>query len=159
MNALPKLLLLALCALPALALGDQKGRISLMGAQSDSVPELEVNSLRVFFASDSLASLGLEFQKLSLEDEQGERKQFNGLGILFDAGNIDIDTWIRFAFGITVYHVDADNGLGAGAFTEFGPQLPLGQSFGLWASIRADLIYHEQSNTIGSNAVGFNWSW
>ena len=153
---MPKLLLLALCALPALAFGDQNGRISLMSAQSDSVPELEVNSLRVFLPDDSLSALGLELQNLRLADEQGEREQYNGLGFLGDVG---VDHWMRGAIGITCYYSDADDGFAVGVFTEFGPQLPLGQSFSLWASIRADFIYHDQSSTIGSNAVGFSWSW
>ena len=157
---MPKLLrrlsLLALCALPLLALGNENSRISVLSGQGGSDPELQVNSLRLLAAPSTVQSYGLDFHRLHLEDEQGKRQQYSGLGFV---GEQDFGHWTRLAMGVSSYYGDADDDFGAGVFTEFGLQLPVGNSFDIWAGLRADIVYHDQLSTVASNALALGWSW
>ena len=51
---LRQLSLLALCALPLLALGNENSRISVLSGQGGSDPELQVNSLRLLAAPSAM---------------------------------------------------------------------------------------------------------
>ena len=130
-------------------------RASLINAQGGSDPELRVNSLRFGVSSPGKHS-GINLSRLYLQDDDGERQQYTGLG---GFGEAVFNDWTRLGAGLSGYYGDAGIGLATGFFTELNLVLPISRRLDLYllTGLRADLIYHDQFSDIGSAFVGVSW--
>ena len=130
-------------------------RVSLINAQGGSDPELRVDSLRLGVSSPGSHS-GINLNRLYLQEKDGGREQYTGLGLF---GEAVFNNWTRLGAGVSSYYGDAGAGLGAGVFTELNLVIPISKRLDLYllTGLRGDLIYHEQQSEIGSAFVGISW--